>query len=89
MTSDSRVIRWVVNHIEIPLANKIGHGDVAMATREIVFGCAQNAGLKVERFDIRKGMRLYAVIMISFLSEICPSCRILFDPLVKGKGSVA
>ena len=62
MTSDSRIIRWVVNHIEIPLANKIGHGDVAMATREIVFGCAENAGQKVERFEIRKGMRLHAVI---------------------------
>ena len=62
MTSDSRVIRWFVNHIEIPLANKIGHGDVAMATRETVFGCAEKAGLKVERFEIRKGMRLHAVI---------------------------
>ena len=62
MTSDSRIIRWVVNHIEIPLANKIGHGDVAMATCETVFDCAQNAGQKVERFEIRKGMRLHAVI---------------------------
>lgn len=62
MTSDRRIIRWVVNHIEIPLANKIGHGDVAMATRETVFNCAEKAGLKVERFEIRKGMRLHAVI---------------------------
>ena len=62
MTSDSRVIRWFVNHIEIPLANKIGHGDVAMATRETVFGCAERAELKGERFEIRKGMRLHAVI---------------------------
>ena len=62
MTSDSKIIRWIVDHIEMPLINKIGHGDVAMAKRETVYECAEKAGLTVERFEIRKGMRLHAVI---------------------------
>lgn len=62
MTSDNPVVRWFVTRIEMPLANLVGHGDVTMATRETVYECAQNAGLTVERFEIRKGMRLHAVI---------------------------
>lgn len=62
MTSDSKIVRWLVNKIEMPLINKIGHGDVAMATREIVCSCAEASGLIVERYEIRKGMRLHAVI---------------------------
>lgn len=62
MSSDSRLVRRFVRFIEIPLANLIGHGDVAMATRETVCTCAQKAGLIVESFEIRKGMRMHAVI---------------------------
>ena len=69
MTSDSKIVRWLVNKIEMPLINKIGHGDVEMATRETVCTCAENAGLVVERYEIRKGMRLHAVIRKGYTDE--------------------
>ena len=62
MTTDKKIVRWFINTIELPLANRIGHGDVKLATRETVEECCKNAGLKVEKFEIRKGMRLHSVI---------------------------
>lgn len=62
MTTDNKLVRWFINTIELPLANRIGHGDVKLATRETVEKCCKNAGLKVEKFEIRKGMRLHSVI---------------------------
>lgn len=62
VTTDSKVLRWLMNKLEMPLANVCGHGDVAVPTREIVTACCKKAGLKVERFEIRKGMRMHCVI---------------------------
>jgi len=62
MTSDNPIIKWFVDSVELPLANLLGKGDFKMASRETVFTCAAAAGLIVERYEIRKGMRLHAVI---------------------------
>lgn len=42
---------------KMPLANICGHGDVQVTTRDVVIKCCKKAGLKVEKFEIRKGMR--------------------------------
>lgn len=62
MTSDNKVVQWLCNHIEMPLAHLFGHGDYQIATRETVMKCAQRAGLTVELFEVRKGMRLHCVV---------------------------
>lgn len=62
MTSDNPLCIWFVDHVELPLANLIGKGDFKMATRKTVYNCAENAGPVVENYEIRKGMRLHAVI---------------------------
>lgn len=62
ITTDNKLILWFMDKIELPLANLCGHGDVKIATRETVMECSQKAGLTVERFEIRKGMRMHCVI---------------------------
>ena len=62
MTSDNKIVEFFVNHVELPLANLVGKGDFKMASRETVYRCAENAGLIVESFEIRKGLRLHSVI---------------------------
>jgi len=62
MTSDNPFCIWLVDHVELPLANLLGKGDFKMASRKTVFTCAEAAGLVVENYEIRKGMRLHAVI---------------------------
>ena len=46
----------------MPLANICGHGDVRVPTRDVVMKCSRKAGLKVEKFEIRKGMRMHCVV---------------------------
>ena len=62
VTTDNRLVRWFMDKIELPLANLCGHGDVRIATRETVMSCCQNAGLTVEKFEKRKGMRMHCVV---------------------------
>ena len=62
MTSDNKFIVWIVDKIELPLANICGHGDVKMATKKTVIECCKKAGLKVEKIEVRKGMRMHCVI---------------------------
>ena len=47
---------------KMPLANICGHGDVQVPTRDVVIKCCKKAGLKVENFEIRKGMRMHCVV---------------------------
>ena len=61
MTTDNKVVRWLVSHLEMPLAAAIGKGDVDMLRREDVAAGMEKAGLKVECCEVRKGMRLHAV----------------------------
>ena len=62
VTTDNRLVRWFMDKIELPLANLCGHGDVRTATRETVMSCCQKAGLTVEKFEKRKGMRMHCVV---------------------------
>ena len=39
-----------------------GHGDVRVPTRNVIMQCCKNTGLQVEKFEIRKGMRLHCVV---------------------------
>lgn len=62
ISSENKLLVWLMDHIECPLVNLCGHGDVKIATRGTVTECCQKAGLKVELFEIRKGMRLHCVV---------------------------
>ena len=62
VTSDNKLLLWFMDKIELPLANLCGHGDVTIATREVVTDCCKKAGLKVEKLEIRKGMRMHCVV---------------------------
>lgn len=62
VTSENKILLWFMDHIELPLANLCGHGDVRIATRETVAECCRKAGLNVEKFEIRKGMRMHCVV---------------------------
>lgn len=60
-TSNAFVL-WLCNHIEMPLAHICGHGDVAIRSEAEIRAWCKNAGLEVERFERRKGMRMHCVI---------------------------
>ena len=62
VTSDNKVLIWLMNTLEMPLANICGHGDVQVPTRDVVIKCCRKAGLKLEKFEIRKGMRMHCVV---------------------------
>ena len=62
VTSDNKLLLWFMDKIELPLANLCGHGDVTIATREVVTDYCKKAGLKVEKLEIRKGMRMHCVV---------------------------
>ena len=62
VTSDNKVLVWLMNTLEMPLANICGHGDVQVSTRDVVIKCCKKAGLKVEKFEIRKGIRMHCVV---------------------------
>ena len=62
VTSDNKPLVWLMNKIEFPLANLFGHGDVQVPTRDLVYKCCKEAGLAIEKFEIRKGMRLHCVV---------------------------
>ena len=56
-----KVILWLMNHTEMPLANLIGHGDVAARSIDEVKGVCSAAGLHVEKINRARKMRLHLV----------------------------
>lgn len=54
MTTDSKVVGWLVDHIEMPLAHLAGHGDYKMASRKAVIECAKVFGADICRFAVKK-----------------------------------
>lgn len=46
----SGAIHWLVNHVEMPLLNKVDHGDVAVRSKQEYLDFAKNAGLTSEEF---------------------------------------
>ena len=59
-TSVSFVV-WLMNHLEMPLANLAGHGDVRCYTTKQIQSFCSNAGLKPITLERRKKMRLHLV----------------------------
>lgn len=63
MASGSSLVMWLINHIEIPLVNKILHkGDVRVYSRDDIQRLCDVSGLKLERYEVRKGFRLHCVV---------------------------
>lgn len=62
MASNRKAMMWMINHIEIPLVNKIAKkGDVHVYSREEIQKLCNISGLKLEQYEIRKGFRLHCV----------------------------
>ena len=54
-------ILWLMNHTEMPLANLLGHGDVAAYSLDTVRGFCETAGLRVEKLEKGRKFRLHLV----------------------------
>lgn len=52
---------WLANHVEMPLANLVGHGDVAIYSLKEIRGFCARAGLVPEKCERQKGFRLHLV----------------------------
>ena len=50
-----------MNHTEMPLANLVGHGDVASYSLKPVRGFCETAGLRVEKLERGRKFRLHLV----------------------------
>ena len=61
MTAKAAALRWFATHIEMPLANRTGHGDVTMLRLEDVKAGMEKAGFAVTCCEQRKKLRLHAV----------------------------
>lgn len=57
----NKALIWIVNHIELPLANLIGHGDVKVHSIDEVRGYCKKAGLKIEKIEKQPKMRMHLV----------------------------
>ncbi|MCM1225779.1 MAG: methyltransferase domain-containing protein, partial [Lachnospiraceae bacterium] len=63
MASGSNMVMWLINHIEMPVINKIlRKGDVHIYTRADIQRLCDVSGLKLERYEVRKGFRLHCVV---------------------------
>ena len=63
MTTQNTFVMWFINHVELPLLNRFcGKGDVRCYSRQDVQKLCDLSGLRLESFEVRKGMRLHAVI---------------------------
>jgi len=62
MTAKTAAARWFMNHIEMPVINFAGHGDVHVYGIEEVRNLCQKAGLVLESGEKRGFLRLHCVI---------------------------
>ena len=61
MTANTAAARWFFNHIELPVINLAGHGDVRVYSVEEVHALCQKAGLVLESGEKRGFFRLQCV----------------------------
>lgn len=61
MTMDNGAVRWFCNHVEIPIFNLFGKGDVRIYGKEDVNHVCNKAGLVMESFERRGFCRLHSV----------------------------
>lgn len=52
---------WLMNHVEMPIANLIGHGDVRCYTTKQIQAFCETSGLKIEKLERQKKFRLHLV----------------------------
>ena len=52
---------WLMNHLEMPLANLVGHGDVKICKQEEFITMAEKAGFTVLSMERQKGFRAHLV----------------------------
>lgn len=58
----SSAILWFINHIELPIINKVFHkGDVHVYNKNEIVKLCESADLKLAVFERRAGMRLHVV----------------------------
>lgn len=57
----SDALVWLMNRLELPLANLVGHGDVRVYTRREIKAMTEAAGLHLECLEQRRGFRLHCV----------------------------
>lgn len=62
MTVNSSVKRWLFNHIELPLVNLAGKGDVKIYGRDDIQKLCVGSGLHMESFEKRGFCRLHCVV---------------------------
>ncbi len=62
MTFNSPFTRWCINHLELPLVNLAGKGDVKIYGREDIRRLCDNSGLHMESYEKRGFCRLHCVI---------------------------
>lgn len=62
MTMNSAAIRWICNHVEMPLAHLIGKGDVRIYGRDDLRELCRNAGLHMGSYEKRGFCRLHCVV---------------------------
>jgi len=55
------IILWLMNHTEMPLANLIGHGDVAAYSLDEIRRFCDCSGLKIEKLEAGKKFRMHLV----------------------------
>lgn len=63
MAANSPLLMWLMNRIEIPLLNRFaGKGDVHVYSKADIQRLCDASGLKLERYEVRKGFRLHCVV---------------------------
>ena len=63
MAPSNKVLLWLMNHIQLPIVNKILHkGDVHVYSRADIQRLCDASGMKLELFEIRKGLRQHCVV---------------------------
>lgn len=63
MASNSRLLMWLMNRIEIPLLNRLaGKGDVHVYSRADIQCLCDVSDLELEMYEVRKGLRLHCVV---------------------------
>lgn len=62
ISSKNAMALFFMNHIELPICNLFGHGDVEIATIKMIEECCRKSGLLLEKSEIRKRIRLHCVV---------------------------
>lgn len=63
MAPNNGVLLWLMNHIRLPIVNKILHkGDMHVYSRSDIQRLCDASGMKLELFEIRKGLRQHCLV---------------------------